>query len=434
MEGGESDLSTYHLIATAPTHITLGGSAFGGKHLELAAEWLYDNREGSRDLHSGQRLRCARLPSPLALAGAATLALHVPPPAPPAANFVTLGVHAPSPLHPVPYLSLAFVGSASGAVPSLVRLAVVEEAFARGLRERAAPHPCSPALHLPAEHSPPAAWASAFAALPPLPACDGGSSSSSSSSEQALAARHARLRQWGLVHLPPEAASAAAAAAAGQVLAMAGALGTVQETNYGRLFDVRAEAAPTNLAFTPLPLDLHTDNPYRTPVPGFQALHCLEQARLGGETLFSSGWACAGALAREDPQALALLLATPLTFRYADARAQLCATRCVLSGAGGASVAYNARSQVALAVGEASWRSAAQCRAVYAALARFEGLCSEERHVVRVRLAPGEAVVWDNERVLHGRAAFEGPRYLQGCYLSRDSVLSAAAVALDREG
>ena len=141
------------------------------------------------------------------------------------------------------------------------------------------------------------------------------------------------------------------------------------------------------------------------------------------------------ALAREDPQALALLLATPLTFRYADAHAQLCATRCVLSGAGGASVAYNARSQVALAVGEASWRSAAQCRAVYAALARFEGLCSEERHVVRVRLAPGEAVVWDNERVLHGRAAFEGgPRHLQGCYLTRDSVLSAAAVALDREG
>jgi gamma-butyrobetaine dioxygenase len=44
-------------------------------------------------------------------------------------------------------------------------------------------------------------------------------------------------------------------------------------------------------------------------------------------------------------------------------------------------------------------------------------------------------VVFDNQRVLHGRTAFSSaryPRHLRGCYLTRDSVYSEAAL-LHRE-
>ena len=64
----------------------------------------------------------------------------------------------------------------------------------------------------------------------------------------------------------------------GAVLAVARSLGYVRETNYGRLFDVRAEPAAANLAFTRLPIAPHTDNPYRDPVPTIQLLHCLHAA------------------------------------------------------------------------------------------------------------------------------------------------------------
>ena len=47
----------------------------------------------------------------------------------------------------------------------------------------------------------------------------------------------------------------------GAVLAVAGSMGYVRETNYGRLFDVRVTATPSNLAFTGLPIAPHTDNP-----------------------------------------------------------------------------------------------------------------------------------------------------------------------------
>jgi gamma-butyrobetaine dioxygenase len=47
------------------------------------------------------------------------------------------------------------------------------------------------------------------------------------------------------------------------------------------------------------------------------------------------------------------------------------------------------------------------------------------------RLNDGDLVVFDNRRVLHGRTGFASarhPRHLQGCYLTRDSVYSGAAV------
>ena len=50
---------------------------------------------------------------------------------------------------------------------------------------------------------------------------------------------------------------------------------------------MRAEAQPNNLASTGLALGLHTDNPYRDPVPGLQILHCLRAAPGGGARLFA---------------------------------------------------------------------------------------------------------------------------------------------------
>jgi|TARA_B100000524_G_scaffold299689_1_gene174305 trimethyllysine dioxygenase len=42
------------------------------------------------------------------------------------------------------------------------------------------------------------------------------------------------------------------------------------------------------------------------------------------------------------------------------------------------------------------------------------------RHETRLRLSPGETLIFDNRRVLHGRYAFRGRRNLIGCYLTAD--------------
>ena len=78
--------------------------------------------------------------------------------------------------------------------------------------------------------------------------------------------------------------------------------GHIRETNYGKWFEVRTEVNPTNLAYTGLGLQAHTDNPYRDPVPTLQLLYCLENSAEGGESQVVDGFRAAHRLRDEDPR------------------------------------------------------------------------------------------------------------------------------------
>ena len=212
------------------------------------------------------------------------------------------------------------------------------------------------------------------------------------------------------------------------ILDAAALVGRVSETNYGLVFDVRSVAQPENLAYSDLGLGLHTDNPYREPVPGFQVLHALIASPDGGESLFADGVAMAEHLRNESPQAFAILTQTPVPFLYRSKDAELYAERPLvqLSCRGEVSaVHYNNRSiaPLRLAAGEA--------QAFYGAYRRFAALLRDSRFHLQSRLRDADLVVFDNQRILHGRTAFSSgrhPRHLRGCYLTRDSVFSEAAL------
>ena len=93
--------------------------------------------------------------------------------------------------------------------------------------------------------------------------------------------------------------------------------GFVRETNYGRHFEVRTEVNPTNLAFTGLGLQAHTDNPYRDPVPTVQVLYCLESSAAGGENMVVDGFRVAERLREEDQASFDLLSTYCARFEYA---------------------------------------------------------------------------------------------------------------------
>jgi gamma-butyrobetaine dioxygenase len=212
-------------------------------------------------------------------------------------------------------------------------------------------------------------------------------------------------------------------------------VGQVAETNYGLVFDVRSVPQPENLAYSDLGLGLHTDNPYREPVPGFQALHALITSPDGGDSLFADGFALAEHVRDTRPDDFALLSRTSVPFHYRSLNAELYAERPLiqLSGRGEIqAVHYNSRSIAPL---DPSFPGTAD---YYAAYRRFASLLREPRFQLKFKLADGEIVVFDNQRILHGRTAFSSARHgrhLRGCYLTRDSVYSTAAVlrrALDR--
>jgi gamma-butyrobetaine dioxygenase len=216
------------------------------------------------------------------------------------------------------------------------------------------------------------------------------------------------------------------------ILEAAALAGRISETNYGQVFDVRSVPQPENLAYSDLGLGLHTDNPYREPVPGFQVLHALVASPGGGESLFGDGFAIAEHLRTVSPDAFAVLTRTPVPFRYRSKDAELYAERPLIqlscSGEVGA-VHYNSRSIAPLRL------AAREVRPFYSAYRRFAALLRDSRFHLRFRLRDGDLVVFDNQRTLHGRTAFSSaryPRHFRGCYLTRDSVHSEAAL-LHRE-
>ena len=204
----------------------------------------------------------------------------------------------------------------------------------------------------------------------------------------------------------------------GEVLRFANGLGFVRVTNYGQLFDVRAEPDANNLAYTPLALPLHTDNPYRDPTPTVQVLHCLRPAAAGGATVLSDGLAAAEWLRVDDPGAFELLVSTPVTFRFHDADVDLSCTRTVIELGADRTVRGVALNHRSLATPS----SATFARALHAFVERLEATA------VELTLAACEAIVFDNRRILHSRTGFDASsgRHLQGCYIDIDALHSTA--------
>jgi gamma-butyrobetaine hydroxylase len=210
--------------------------------------------------------------------------------------------------------------------------------------------------------------------------------------------------------------------------------GYVRETNYGRWFEVRAEVNPSNLAYTNLGLQAHTDNPYRDPVPTLQILTCLENSVDGGDSIVVDGFKVAERLQAENPTDFDLLTRHCARFAYEGSRGiRLRAKRPLIElGPDGELVAIRFNNRSAAAFTDIPFD---EMEDFYAAYRRFAGMIEDKAMEVTFKLKPGELFIVDNTRVLHARKSFSGTgkRWLQGCYADKDGLLSTLA-AIEEEG
>lgn len=205
---------------------------------------------------------------------------------------------------------------------------------------------------------------------------------------------------------------------------LANCLGPVTPSAEGDHFEVRLEIAPTNLAFTAGPLEMHTDLPGEEMAPGEQFLHCRENTVDGGRSLFLDGAAVAKALHAEDPAAFNLLASHDLPFFYRhdgwDYRAHQRVIE--LDGRGnvtGVTLSQHLQDNIDLPQDLLD--------DYYPALCKFIRMMKEDRFLCRFRLNAGECIVFDNHRIVHGREAFSaesGTRHLRGCYTDRGATWS----------
>ncbi|MFI8480827.1 TauD/TfdA family dioxygenase [Pseudomonas sp. NPDC078700] len=214
-----------------------------------------------------------------------------------------------------------------------------------------------------------------------------------------------------LHHVPTEPES---------ILEVGRKFGYVKETNFGRYFEVYSRPDGNDLAYRSVHLGPHTDNPYRDPVPGIQLLHCLVNETTGGLSTLVDSVNVVSILAAEDPQGYELLCNTPVSFRFVDQGTELITKRSIINrDAQGHTlgVHYSPR------LDGLPLLPVEQLRAFHRARQRLGELFVQASNEIQFRLEPGELILFDNSRILHGRTRYdssEGHRHLQGCYIDLD--------------
>jgi [2-(trimethylamino)ethyl]phosphonate dioxygenase len=219
------------------------------------------------------------------------------------------------------------------------------------------------------------------------------------------------------------------AAKSGSLEDVVGLFGYIRQTNYGRWFDVRAEVNPTNLAYTNLGLQAHTDNPYRDPVPTLQLLMCLENSVEGGCSIVVDGFQAAMRLKERHPDSFTMLTRYCARFEYAGSSdVRLAARRPAIElSPDGELIAVRFNNRSAAPLTDVPYE---HMEAYYRALRQFAQIIEDPALEVGFNLKPGEVFIVDNTRVLHARRPFagSGSRWLQGCYADKDGLLSRLAV------
>lgn len=256
------------------------------------------------------------------------------------------------------------------------------------------------------------------------------------------------LHLWGLVIIRgvPQTESA--------VEQVASRLGHLQATFYGPTWDVVSKPQAENVAYTNEFLCLHQDLMYLKEPPRIQILHCLENGCEGGDSLFSDGLRAAHDLRLNNEEHYQTLATSPVDFHYAkgghywhNSHPTIKTNSIRLNRIKGRtptgvrwSPPFQAPFWTALQHGKKTspfdrqagflvkdWQEAAKV---------FRDSIEDPANMVQFRLRPGDCVVFDNWRVLHGRRAFDtgsGRRHLRGTYVE-DQALNSTWLRLQQEG
>ncbi|KAL8342344.1 hypothetical protein RB601_005017 [Gaeumannomyces tritici] len=239
----------------------------------------------------------------------------------------------------------------------------------------------------------------------------------------------AELARLGLVFIRGVPESEAA------VEEIARPIGHLQTTFYGKTWDVVSKPQAENVAYTNVFLGLHQDLLYMKDPPRLQLLHCLANSCEGGESLFSDGVRAAEAVRAADPAQFALLRDAPVRYHYDKNGYWYEWSRPVVTlaadGSGAVdSIGWSPPFQdhflpppMPAGAGDPleDWRAAAR---------RFRDAACAPDAMFEYKMEPGECVIFDNMRVLHGRRQFNvtsGKRWLKGTYVQEQVMLSKLA-------
>jgi gamma-butyrobetaine dioxygenase len=199
-------------------------------------------------------------------------------------------------------------------------------------------------------------------------------------------------------------------------------IGFKRETNFGVTFEVISKPDPNNLAYTSMALALHTDLSNQELIPGYQFLHCYRNEAVGGDSVFADGFKVCADLRDERPELYRCLTETLIPCRFHDRDYDIRARHPVIQlGFDGEMREFIFNAHLA----DIPDMPVDVLLTFYRAYQELMNRVRSPRYKISLKMKPGEMVVFDNRRVLHGRTAFDpatGERCLQGYYIDRGEV------------
>lgn len=190
---------------------------------------------------------------------------------------------------------------------------------------------------------------------------------------------------------------------------LANKFGELRETIYGRVWDVRNVRNSTNVAYTNLDLGFHIDLLHFANPPRYQVLHCVRNKVTGGSSIFVDALRAAEILNQESPSDFDILASTPVPFQYInnghhthyehptielDTHPSTNTEERVIKH-----INYSPPFQAPLLLSTPP--------SFYSAFKRFTEVLNDPKNTFTYLLKEGDAVLFDNRRVLHARTAFQ---------------------------
>ncbi len=203
--------------------------------------------------------------------------------------------------------------------------------------------------------------------------------------------------------------------------------GPIRETSYGKVFDLISKPEARVAGETARAQIPHTDEPFRYSPPGFIFFHAIKTgAHMGGTSLMVDGFHIAELMRTQTPELFEILTRHGVTFHREHADEVFFSTEAHV-------ISLDSKGQVTgirfndrcLAPQEAR---DGQIDDLIDALAEYTRLVCLPENQFQHQVQPGEMLVFDNQRILHGRSSFDptvAERHLRSCNIDRDAVHSA---------
>jgi gamma-butyrobetaine dioxygenase/trimethyllysine dioxygenase len=232
-----------------------------------------------------------------------------------------------------------------------------------------------------------------------------------------------RLRDYGFAILTDVTCEPAATERVASVL------GSLRMTNYG-IYELISRPAPQLVGDTSVALAPHTDEPYRHSPPGITFFHVLAQSSEGGDSTLVDGFHIANLLRTRRPDVFRLLSTVPIGFHRTlkEGRAFYASGPVIRLDRNG-----NVEGIRLLDRGTAPFDIPEDVVVpYYDALRELLSFLYDDKNHLVVKIDAGQMLVFNNQRLLHGRTAFDptaSHRHIRSCNVDLDEFYSSLRIA-----